>query len=484
MTISSEIRTAGPFTGDGVASAFPFSFKIFAATDVTVVQTDTNGIDTTLAYGTQFSVTMNADQNASPGGTITYKVASVITALPTGYKLNATSALSRLQPVALTNNGGFFPKVLNDAFDRAIILIQQLARSINGALRYPLSDGSALSGELPNAAARKGKYLGFSLADGSPTLFDSTITPEGSLSIGGSSNSVYGAGDDAVNIGGNNNTITGGALRATTIGGRLGTISTGEGNVIIGGSSSDITDSGDFSVIMGGFNNLISSTAAAAIGGSNIDVLAGSDNSVGIGGDNNTITAGATNCAIIGGSFGTISGSGNIGSVILGGTFNTISSAAYAVVSGQNAKGFFATSVTNASNDFSAVGDAQNERVVVMGSTSNNTPTEIRIGGTSGDRLVLPNDTAFMFDINIVARRTDADNECAAYQLIGCIDNNANTVALVGSVTKNVIAEDTVAWDVSATADNTNKSLAITVTGENAKTIRWVGSVNITRVTG
>ncbi len=172
MTISSEIRTAGPFTGDNIASAFPFSFKVFKVTELIVVRTDLSNNDVTLTYGTDFSVTLNADQNASPGGTITYKVASVTTPLPTGYKLNATSDVDNLQPMALTNNGGFFPKVISDSADRLTILVQQLVRAVNSATKFPLSDGTGLSGDLPNKNARKGKYLGFDATTGLPVALD------------------------------------------------------------------------------------------------------------------------------------------------------------------------------------------------------------------------------------------------------------------------------------------------------------------------
>jgi hypothetical protein len=85
----------------------------------------------------------------------------------------------------------------------------------------------------------------------------------------------------------------------------------------------------------------------------------------------------------------------------------------------------------------------------------------------------------------VVARRTDADNESAAYKFEGCIDRNTGTsAALVGSVTKTVIAEDTAAWDCDVTADSTNSALIITVTGEAAKTIRWVARIDLTEVTG
>lgn len=177
MTISSEIRTAGPFTGNGVATGGPFTFKVFSATELTVVETNTSGVDRELVYGTDFSVSLNADQNASPGGTINYLIAGVGPSLiPTGYKLNATSSVDNLQPVALTNNGGFYPKVINDALDRVTILIQQVLRAVNASLKFPLSDGTGISSELPNKAARLNKVLAFDGTTGAPVVSNLTLT--------------------------------------------------------------------------------------------------------------------------------------------------------------------------------------------------------------------------------------------------------------------------------------------------------------------
>jgi hypothetical protein len=114
--------------------------------------------------------------------------------------------------------------------------------------------------------------------------------------------------------------------------------------------------------------------------------------------------------------------------------------------------------------------------------TTNATPTAI----TFTDGLVLPNDTTWMFEIDVVARRTDADGESAAYRLLGCIDRNANaaSTALVGSVGKTVIAEDNAAWDVAATADTTNGAITVTVTGEASKTILWTARVRLVEASG
>ncbi len=98
----------------------------------------------------------------------------------------------------------------------------------------------------------------------------------------------------------------------------------------------------------------------------------------------------------------------------------------------------------------------------------------------------MQNDSTYFFSIEVAARRTDADGESAAYKLEGCIDRNANaaSTALVGTVLKTVLAEDNTAWDVSATADTTNGALALTVTGEAAKTIYWVSYIKLVKVTG
>lgn len=114
------------------------------------------GIQSTLIAGTDYTVVLNSDQNASPGGTVTLPVA-----LASGYTLTVTSLLSYLQATDLTNAGGFYPSVINDALDRLTIFVQQLVSGISRSLRFPLSDGSAINTTLPGASARAGKVLTF-----------------------------------------------------------------------------------------------------------------------------------------------------------------------------------------------------------------------------------------------------------------------------------------------------------------------------------
>lgn len=161
MTISSAQRTAGPFTGNDVTTVYPFTFKVFSTADVVALRS--NGlVEVVLALGSDYSVTLNPDQNLAPGGTVTTLGAP----LSAAYTLTLTSDLSELQGTSLTNQGGFYPKVIENALDRIVILIQQLRTIANRSLRFPLSD-TGVNTELPVRGARANNLLGFD-ASGNP----------------------------------------------------------------------------------------------------------------------------------------------------------------------------------------------------------------------------------------------------------------------------------------------------------------------------
>lgn len=145
MTISSAIRKAGPFPGNGATVAFPFSFKVFAAADLVATQAvAATGAETTLLLTTHYTVALNADQNVNPGGTLT-----MLTAPPAGYTLTLTSSLAYLQPTDLTNQGGFYPSVINTALDRLTIFVQQLAEALGRSLKTAISTPAGFSTTLP-----------------------------------------------------------------------------------------------------------------------------------------------------------------------------------------------------------------------------------------------------------------------------------------------------------------------------------------------
>jgi hypothetical protein len=155
-----------------------------------------------------------------------------------------------------------------------------------------------------------------------------------------------------------------------------------------------------------------------------------------------------------------------------------------AIGSGSNARilGAFA----NASGLFATAGDAQTGEYILRNITTTATVTELFLDGvTASQRLTLPNNSAYYVMIMVVGRRTDAAGGAAAHkhEFLITRDASAATTAIIGNVSKTVIAETNAGWDSAVTADTTNGSIKISVTGEAAKTIRWVASVFTTEVT-
>lgn len=125
---------------------------------------------------------------------------------------------------------------------------------------------------------------------------------------------------------------------------------------------------------------------------------------------------------------------------------------------------------------------AQTNMAILKVITTNATPTELQTPGSG--YLITGDNQTILYDIDIVARRTDATGESAGYNLKFVCDRDTGVAShvIVGSVAKTVVAEDTAAWDVTVTNDTTNGRPAITVTGEASKTIRWVAYVRATQV--
>jgi hypothetical protein len=139
MTISSNIRKAGPFVGNGTASTFAFSFKVFQASDLEVVRLNVStSVETILVINSNYTVSLNADQNSNPGGSITLTAG----ALASGFNLVITSDIENLQPTDIVNQGGFYPDVIEDALDRATIQIQQLQEAVDRSAKLPITSSA------------------------------------------------------------------------------------------------------------------------------------------------------------------------------------------------------------------------------------------------------------------------------------------------------------------------------------------------------
>lgn len=141
MTIPSTPRKAGPLLGNGVQTSWPFTFKVFADTDILVTVANALGVEFPLVLGSDYTVTLNPNQETSPGGTVTYL-------LPSGFTLVITGNIDYDQPLDLPSGGAFSPTALENELDRLTMQIQQLREAVNRAVQAPITSNA--SGYLPS----------------------------------------------------------------------------------------------------------------------------------------------------------------------------------------------------------------------------------------------------------------------------------------------------------------------------------------------
>jgi len=137
-------------------TVFPYTFRIFAATDL-VVERLRGTTTTTLQLNVDYTV---SGVGNNTGGNVT---------LTQGAEQDDIIAIVSNQPnqrsTDFTESGDFRAAALNAEFDRIWIAIQQLAQDVSRQITRPLSDPTA-SYVLPPAAVRANKYVAFA-ADGS-----------------------------------------------------------------------------------------------------------------------------------------------------------------------------------------------------------------------------------------------------------------------------------------------------------------------------
>ena len=112
---------------------------------------------------------------------------------------------------------------------------------------------------------------------------------------------------------------------------------------------------------------------------------------------------------------------------------------------------------------------AQHDNFVMSIETTDATPTEALL--TTGNRIVVDDDSTVMYKVHIIGA-DGTDNY--GIKLQGIIDRTSGTLALIGTPSKETLADTTNdTWSGSVSADTTNNSLKILVTGEAAKTVNW-----------
>ena len=182
MTVATTAAKAGPYTGNNVASSFAFAFKVFADADVRVVETlIATEVETDLALNSDYTVTRNADQDNNPGGSITYKVASVTTALPSTKTLTIVGALEYEQPTDIPNGGAWFASVIENALDRLTLLTKQLKEATDRAVKVPVSSSTNPDDLVASVTASEAAAAASAASAASSAAAAAAAVPSGAL---------------------------------------------------------------------------------------------------------------------------------------------------------------------------------------------------------------------------------------------------------------------------------------------------------------
>lgn len=298
--------------------------------------------------------------------------------------------------------------------------------------------------------------------------------------VNGWANSVVGY-HCKVNVDANHCTFGGGSRHVADAATAYGTVGGGTMNhiagtnpTVAGGNSNQATANG--ATVGGGQTNVASGTGSLVAGG--VANTANNANATVAGGSSST--ASGNSATVVGGLTNT---AGGTGATVVGGRDN-VASADYSLATGRQAVAIEPGMHAHAQQAFAVAGDAQINRWALKKQTTDATAGNLE--AITGAPPVIPENTTWAFSALIVARRADVDGDNAAWEVKGCFKRDAgNTAALVGTptVTSLGASSGAAAWTVT-TGSFSVGTLRLIVTGEAAKTIRWVCELRASQVGG
>jgi len=240
-------------------------------------------------------------------------------------------------------------------------------------------------------------------------------------------------------------------------------------NAIFGGANHVMRSTAEFAFIGGGNSNEVSGAGGFASGLRN---TVGGQGSVSFGYDNTITEAGGYTTGAahnVTGGYAQAHGS----------TCNA--EAPFSRAEGSSARARTLGQQAFTGGVFAVQGDAQTSTIEMHRATTDATQMTMGIVGSSTSHQLLPNQTV-AYDIIVVARDA-AGTDSSAWRLTGLARRGATgTPALVGAM-KTVLGVDAgaAAWDVEMSADSAG-GLNTLITGEAAKTIRWVQRMTLIEV--
>ena len=166
--------------GDGAATVFSFDpIVIFEPKagdnhDLEVTFKDAAGLETPLTEGTG-PTNYSVDVASYPGtGNVIYP-ADQVTPMASGESITVKRVLPLTQLTALRNQGGWFPKDIENQLDRLVMIDLQQQEELDRVLKASVTD-TVVDLTLPSAEARANRFLGFDF-EGKPIAGEAVAVP-------------------------------------------------------------------------------------------------------------------------------------------------------------------------------------------------------------------------------------------------------------------------------------------------------------------
>jgi hypothetical protein len=450
MTIQSQTRKTAVFAGNSITTTFAFTFKVFDADEVYVVKANSAGVETVLTLTTDYTVSLNADQNSNPGGSIT-----LVSALPTGETMIISSTVEYLQTVDLTNQGGFYPSVINTALDRLTILTQQLKEEVDRSAKLSITseaDAETLVSNINTLATNLDDLT--TIVNNIADIVTCATDLDGSDTIGTTATNISNV-NTVAGISGNVTTVAGISSNVTTVAGVASNVTT------VAGIASDVStvaaDSADIQTVAADGTDI--GTVATNI--ANVNTVGG-------------ISANVTTVAGIASDVTTVAADGtDIGTVAT----NIANVNAVGAISGN------VTTVAGIASDVTTVAADGTD----IGTVATNIANVNTVAGISSDVTTVAADGT---DIGLVAG-VSSDVSTVAGQIsptnnIGTVSGIAANVSTVAGISGNVTTVAGIASDVTAVAADatdigtvaSNIADVNTVAGDIAQIITTANDLN------
>ena len=188
MTISTT-TIKNSFSGNGSTSAFTYTFKISANSEMQVIIRSSAGVETIKSLGTHYNV---SGAGNSGGGTVTFTSGNIPAS---GETVVLRRVTAQTQTMDLIDNDPMSADTIETAHDKSIALIQELQEQLNRSIKVSRTATITTPEITDDASARAGKLLGF---DSTGNALDATIDGSGvAVSATNAANSATAAANSA-----------------------------------------------------------------------------------------------------------------------------------------------------------------------------------------------------------------------------------------------------------------------------------------------